>query len=466
MINTNILLQSLVTNTDSYKVSHFKQYKPGTTKVFSYIESRGGEFDKTLYFGLQMYLKEYLSRQVTQEEVEEAKVFMEAHGEPFNYEGWTLLVDRYKGKLPLSVRSIPEGTVLNTSNIMVSVENTDPEFFWLTSYIETSLLRAIWYPTTVATNSYDIKQTIKEYLEKTGTPESIMFKFVDFGARGVSSFESSGIGGAANLISFAATDNITGSLFAQKYYNAEGPVGFSIPASEHSTMSSWGGREGEPEAMDNMLVQFLGEGKMVACVSDTYDIFNAAKNLWGKRFKDKIIESGGTLVVRPDSGDPVDITLQLVEILAAEFGFTTNEKGYKVLNPAIRIIQGDGIDRTAVRDILESYKINGWSADNIAFGCGGGLLQKLDRDTLRFAMKASATEIDGEYIDVFKEPITDTGKKSKKGRMTLVQDDMGGYRTVRLEEVGDQVDVMREVFRNGELLIGDDFEMIRERSNY
>lgn len=464
-MNTNILLQSLVANTDSYKVSHFKQYKPGTTKVFSYIESRGGDYNKTVFFGLQMYLKEYLSKPITQEQVEEAKVFMEAHGEPFNYKGWCRLVEKYDGMLPLTIRAIPEGTVLETKNILVSVENTDPEFFWLTSYIETSLLRAVWYPMTIATNSYDVKKTILEYLTLTGTPEDIAFKFHDFGARGVSSFESAGIGGAAHLVSFMGTDNITGSLFAQKYYNAEGPVGFSIPASEHSTMSSWGGREGEAAAMENMLDQFLGEGKVVACVSDTYNIFAAAEKMWGEKFKERIIASGGTLVVRPDSGDPVEITLQLVKILADKFGYTVNKKGYKVLNPAIRIIQGDGIDRQVVEDILRSYKINGWSADNIAFGCGGGLLQKFDRDTLRFAMKASSAEINGEWIDVFKEPITDAGKKSKKGRMTLVQDDSGNYRTVRLEAVGDQIDVMREVFRDGELLVDDDFNDIRARSN-
>jgi nicotinamide phosphoribosyltransferase len=196
-------------------------------------------------------------------------------------------------------------------------------------------------------------------------------------------------------------------------------VAFSIPATEHSTMTSWGGREGEVKAMENVVDKFAGKGRIYACVSDSYDIYNAIIQHWGTTLRHKIQQAGGTLVVRPDSGDPIEVTLRCVKLLGEKFGHSVNEKGYKVLNPCVRLIQGDGIDGAMIEKILQNFAKNGWSADNIAFGCGGGLLQKVDRDTQKFAMKCSAMKVNGEWIDVFKDPITDKVKKSKKGRLML-----------------------------------------------
>lgn len=447
------LLINTVLDTDSYKFSHWKQYPTKTKTVFSYVESRGGKFPVTRFFHLQPYLK-LLETPITMEMVEQADRFVTAHIGPgiFNRAGFEYIVKKHHGYLPVRIRAVPEGTVVPTGNILVSIENTDPQCFWLPSYLETAILRATWYGTTVCTLSYSIRETIKQYLEMTGDPSLLPFKLHDFGARGVSSFESAGIGGAAHLVNFLGTDNVTGILYAQEFYNTQDMLGFSIPAAEHSTMTSWGGREGEVKAMENMLDQFAGEGKLVACVSDSYDIYNAITQHWGTTLRSKILEKGGTLVVRPDSGDPIEVTLRCVQLLAEKFGYSVNEKGYKVLNPAVRLIQGDGIDDVMVGKILANYAKHGFSADNIAFGCGGGLLQKVDRDTLKFTMKCSAINVDGEWVDVFKDPITDQGKKSKKGRMTLIRKD-GQYATIRQEEYTSSAEeVLVPVFENGKVL--------------
>ena len=418
------LAKNLILNTDSYKVSMFKQYPAGTTGVYSYIESRGGRYDRTVFFGLQAFIKEYLLEPITQADIDVAEELLTAHGEPFNRSGWQYILDKHRGYLPVVIRAVPEGSVVPVRNVLATIENTDPECFWLTTWLETALLRAVWYGTTVATQSYTIKQVILDYLERTGDPTTIDFKLHDFGARGVSSLESAGIGSAAHLVNFMGTDTITGVLFAREFYNA-GIAGFSIPAAEHSTITSWG-RDGEVKAYENMVKQFGRAGSILAVVSDSYDIYNAASKLWGEDLRQRVIDSGATVVIRPDSGDPVEVNRRLVEILGEKFGYTTNAKGFKVLNN-VRLIQGDGINELTVRSILGAFMAMGWSADNIAFGMGGALLQIVDRDTQKFAMKCSAAEVNGKWIDVVKDPVTDSGKKSKAGRVTLWTNGTGEY---------------------------------------
>lgn len=410
------LSKNIILNTDSYKVSMFKQYPAGTTGVYSYIESRGGRYDRTVFFGLQAFIKEYLLAPITQMDIDVADEILTAHGEPFNRAGWQYILDNHAGYLPVVIRAVPEGTVVPVKNVLATIENTDPNCFWLTTWLETAILRAIWYPTTVATQSHKIKQVILDALEKTGDPSLIDFKLHDFGARGVSSLESAAIGGAAHLVNFMGSDTISGVLYAREYYGA-GIAGFSIPAAEHSTITSWG-REGEVDAYRNMLTQFAKPGSIVAVVSDSYDVYNAVDNLWGDALRQQVINSGATVVIRPDSGDPDVVCRQLVQKLDAKFGSTVNSKGFKVLNN-VRLIQGDGVNENTIRTILGSFQAYGYSADNIAFGMGGALLQQVDRDTQRFAMKCSSAEINGRWVDVQKDPITDAGKKSKAGRVTL-----------------------------------------------
>jgi nicotinamide phosphoribosyltransferase len=461
------LAKNILLNTDSYKVSMFKQYPAGTTGVYSYIESRGGRYNETLMFGLQAFIKEYLCAPITQADIDVADEILTAHGEPFNREGWQYILDKHQGFLPLVIRAVPEGTVVPVSNVLATVENTDPECFWLTTYLETALLRAVWYGTTVATQSYTIKKVILDYLEKTGDPAGIDFKLHDFGARGVSSMESAGIGGAAHLVNFMGSDTITGILYAREYYNA-GVAGFSIPAAEHSTITSWG-RDNEVKAYENMLTQFARPGSIVAVVSDSYDVYNAASKLWGEQLRDQVVASGATVVIRPDSGDPVEVNRKLIEILGAKFGYTTNDKGFKVLNN-VRLIQGDGVNEMSIRTILGTFMALGWSADNIAFGMGGALLQQVDRDTQRFAMKCSSIKVDGIWINVQKDPVTDSGKKSKAGRVTLWTNSGGEFASAVTpptgwtdKGIGGWTDALVPVYWNGNL--SKDYTFAEVRAN-
>lgn len=459
---------NIILNSDSYKYSQFNQYPPNTEYIYSYIESRGGKYDETVFFGLQAFILEYLTRAITYEDINEAEAIITAHGEPFNREGWKYIVDKHKGFLPVEIRAVAEGTVVPTRNVLATIVNTDPKCFWLTSFLETALLRAIWYPTTVATNSREIKKVILDALIRTGDPSTIDFKLHDFGARGVSSLESAGIGGAAHLVNFMGTDTVEALLFARRYYNAD-MAGFSIPAMEHSTVTSWG-RDREVDSYRNMLKQNAKPGGLVSCVSDSYDIFEACE-LWGTVLKQDVLDSGATVVIRPDSGEPADVVVNCAMILADNFGFTVNDKGYKVLNN-VRIIQGDGINIDSINEIIYVLEREGFSADNVAFGQGGALLQIVNRDDQRFAMKCSAAMINGEWVEVFKDPITDSGKRSKKGRMILCYDEEGELTTLTtndIEKTSSELpwyfDQLETVFINGEVQVLWEWESIRERAS-
>jgi nicotinamide phosphoribosyltransferase len=467
-------LNNVLLNTDSYKASHWLQYPPGTDATFFYVESRGGIHDRTVFFGLQAILKETLSTPITHADVDEALDLFAAHGEPFNESGWRDIVDRHGGLLPIRIRAVPEGTVVPTHNALMTIESTDPKAYWVPSYLETMLLR-IWYPVTVATISWHAKQTIRQFLERTSDdPEGqLPFKLHDFGARGVSSLESAAIGGAAHLVNFLGTDTVSGLLLARAHYH-EPMAGFSIPAAEHSTITAWG-REREVDAYRNMLRQFAKPGSIVAIVSDSYDIFHAIREHWGKTLKDEVIQSGGTVVIRPDSGDPVAVVHQCLELLDEAFGHTVNGKGFKVLNH-VRVIQGDGINPTSIRAILERITSAGYATDNLAFGMGGALLQRLDRDTQKFALKCSAARVEGQWIDVYKDPVTDKGKQSKRGRMTLLRHrEYGTFKTVpvpaeaaSLDDIVKPMgfdDAMVTVWENGHLLQDWTFAEVRARAN-
>jgi nicotinamide phosphoribosyltransferase len=458
-MSTNVIL-----NTDSYKVSHWVQYPPGMDGMFSYVESRGGWYPRTVFFGLQAILKEHLARPITQGDIEEAKELLALHGEPFNEAGWRYMLDQHGGYLPVTIRAVPEGTVIPNRNVLATIESTDPRCFWIVSYLETLLLR-VWYPTTVATISWHIKQLIRRYLEQTSDDPAgqLPFKLHDFGARGVSSYESAGIGGLAHLVNFKGTDTLAALLAARKYYS-EPMAAFSIPAAEHSTITAWG-REGEAAAYANMVKQYGKPGAVFACVSDSYDVYSAIEHLWGARLKQQVIDSGATLVVRPDSGNPPDVVEKCAALLERAYGTALNRRGFKLLNH-VRLIQGDGVNETSIQEILERLKAAGFAADNIAFGMGGGLLQQMNRDTQKFAMKCSAARINGEWLDVFKDPVTDPGKVSKKGRLDLIRDGstreyltyaMGATRTAQPSE-------LVEVFSNGRLVREWSFAEVRARS--
>lgn len=458
---TNIIL-----DTDSYKHSHYLQYPAGTTVVNSYIESRGGAHAKTLFFGLQAWMLKSLNTPVTLEDVDNAAWICSQHGVPFNRAGWEHIVHTHGGLLPLVIEAVPEGSLVDTSNVLVQVRNTDPACYWLTSFIETSLLRAVWYPTTVATNSYFAKQTILHYLKRTSDndPEPIaQFMLHDFGARGVSSEESAALGGLAHLVNFRGTDTISALLAAKQYYR-EPMAAFSVPAAEHSTMTSWT-REEEGAAYANMLTQFKGSN-IISIVADSYDIYGAIENHFGGVLKDQVLENaeaGSRLVVRPDSGDPVETPIKAIKLLMEKFGGESNSKGYRVLPDYVRVLQGDGITPETIQIILARMEEERLSAENIVFGMGSGLLQQVNRDSQQFAMKCSAVKVGDHWRDVFKEPKTDLAKLSKRGILAL-QRTPDGFKTVRCDQaVG--ANALRPVYEDGKILVTESLEAVRHRAD-
>lgn len=465
--------ENLLLLADAYKYSHHRLYTPGTSKIYSYLESRGGLFDQTVFFGLQYYLKHYLEGAViTKEKIQEAREFLPhvfGRSDVFDKSKFEYILEKHGGRLPIRIKAVKEGTVVPFQNVLMTIENTDPECFWLTNFLET-LLMQVWYPCTVASLSREIRQVVERYYDETASYASkggIEFVLNDFGFRGASSVESAGLGDAAHLLSFRGSDTIQGSVVARRYYNTNTVFGLSVPATEHS-ICTLKGEEGELDVFRHVLETF--SSGIVACVSDSYNIFRACSEYWGEELKKTILNREGTLVIRPDSGDPVFTLLKVFDILFQKFGYTTNEKGYKVLPPQVRVLQGDGIDLNSIRAIYGALKVNGISAENLVLGMGGALLQKLDRDTQKFAFKCSYAEVGGRNVDVQKQPLEldshgtlrQSFKKSKAGRLKLILTEEG-YKTVREGEMSAYADQLETVFENGELLRQEKFEAVRER---
>lgn len=456
MINVALL-------SDSYKYSHHKQTPEGTDYIYSYFESReGATFPGTVWFGLQMILKDYFMTPISKEDVKVLKTIIDAHMGPgiFNEEGWNRIVEVHGGFLPIKINAIPEGIRVPTGNVLMTVENTDPELPWVTNFAET-LLTHVWYPSSVATLSYETMQLLKRAALITGCPlELLLYKLHDFGFRGASSFQSAERGGLAHLLNFRGTDTTPALIAAMKYYNTplENMPGFSIPASEHSTITPYG-EENEIDAHENMLDQF--PTGPVASVIDSYDTFKMIKWLHNE-LGDKIQDREGVFILRPDSGEIVSTVMKVLE--AAEiFGTYTNIKNYKVLNNCVRVIQGDGCNYNSIGEVLQRMVNEGWCVENIAFGMGAGLLQKVDRDMQRFAFKCSFMTVNGEPRDVQKRPVTDSGKRSKAGKVVseYTSEEHTAIRTVLEHEV--QFPLMRTVYDTGQLLVDESFEEIRNR---
>lgn len=462
-------MENLLLLTDSYKFTHWKQYPTKAKFVMSYFESRhGAKFNSTIFFGLQYFIEKYLKGVVvTKEKIDEAEELVNAHIGPgtFNREGWEHILNAHGGRLPVEIKAVPEGMRVPTSNVLMTIENTDPKCYWLPNYLETLLVQ-VWYPSTVATQSREMKKYILNYLDWTASnSEGIGFKLHDFGFRGVSSVESAGLGGLAHLVNFMGSDTVQALTMAKRHYG-EILAGFSIPAAEHSTITSWG-KENEVKAFENMLDQF--PTGLVAVVSDSYDIYYACRVLWGEKLKDKILARDGTLVIRPDSGNPIEVVPNVLDALGEAFGFEINKKGFKELPPQVRIIQGDGVNFASGMKILDAVRHRGWSTDMLAFGMGGGLLQNLNRDTQNFAFKCCNIS-DGENdYPVSKDPVTDHGKKSKEGRLKLIKVD-GAHGSVytTVSEVDDPENVhenlLNTVFLDGVQMIKWELKSIRERA--
>lgn len=466
--------KNIVTNTDSYKLTHHKMYVPGTQRVLSYFESRlGATFNKTVWFGLQYDLIEYLQgKVVTPEGIEWGRELAQAHfgsADIFNEKMWRHILEKKAGMLPLRICSVPEGTPVDVSNVLMTVENTDEECAPLTNHCET-LLSNLWAPSTVASLSREVKILLKWYNDQTSdAPGAVNFGLHDFGQRGVTSPESAGIEGAGHIVNFLGTDTVLAMETAHDYYGANlAGLAYSVPASEHSVMTALG-PEGEFNIFDNLLTEF--RKGILSVVIDSYD-YRRFISVYAKKLKDKILTrediclpdgtviQPGKTVFRPDSGEPVSTTLEVLDLLDKVFGHTVNSKGYKVLCNRVGVLWGDGIDYHGIRNILHAMKAAGWASDNIVFGMGGGLLQKINRDTQRFAFKSCAQKRNGEWYDVFKKPL-DASKASKRGRLKLIREKDGTFHTVGENERPEMFNWLIPVFENGVILKRYTFDEIR-----
>ncbi len=463
MIENNICLL-----TDSYKVTHHYFYPKGTEKIYSYLESRtGAQFNKTIFYGLQYIIKKYLTgKVVTEEKVLEAEKIIQTHiaDNIFNTDDWMYIANDLDGKLPIEIKAVPEGTPVDVGNVLMTVENTDKRCYWLPNYLE-SLLLQVWYPSTVATLSAEVRKLCNFYLEVTGSSkDNLDFMLHDFGYRGASSTESSKLSGSAHLLNFSGTDTIPALSIPQNYYNDQNIYGFSVQATEHSVMTSQG-----PKHEIDQVINVINNARdgILSIVIDSYNYRNFLENACTTGYElnthiNKFLNKteGNKIVFRPDSGEPVSTTIDCLEMIGEGFGTHKTSEGYKVFNANVGLLWGDGLDYHKIRDILFGMKTNGWAAENIIFGMGGGLHTSVNRDTQRNAFKCSAQKRNGQWYDIFKKPL-DSSKKSKSGRFKLQFED-NAFKTVPINTPGE--DCLQLVFKNGEIISEDTFENIKNRT--
>jgi nicotinamide phosphoribosyltransferase len=471
---------SLICRIDSYKFTHpfaYPKEKNGNKIVAmsSYGEARVSHSVTVVPFGIQLLIKRYLTQKITMADIDAAEAFALAHfGRPlFRRAAWEKVVNTYGGSLPLVIRSVPEGTVLHGGLPLYNVTCFDDELFWMSAGFETLIQRGVWYPTTIASMDWDIKQQIKQEYIRTGADLNMLpFALHDFGGRGVTSAESAEIGGAAHLANFMGSDTVEGILTANFYYKHQMSA-FSVYATEHSIECSFGG--GTDEALAYIRHQLATAKELgiqiISVVLDGYDVDREAE-LCCTVLRDEIIASGIKVVFRPDSGNMNEVVPRLLDLQAKAFGTTIIEGAhglkYKSINH-VGIIQGDGVDHASLMDLLRLVAFRGYCSHVVIFGSGGALLQKLNRDTLKFAQKASALLTDGGWVGIAKDPVTDQGKKSKEGVMTTVRNKVTGeFMAARLDNIEelneDLEDIMQLVYYYGDLYNETTLDEVRSRT--
>lgn len=452
---------NLLADTDSYKLGHFRGYRKGTTTVYSYIESRGGRYPAVMLAAFQKLLYEKLGQPITRANIEEMAQFAPAHGLSFNREGWEIILNEYGGRLPLLIKAAPEGLMIPIRNALISVENLDPRLGWLTSYFETMILRDVWTASTIAARIFYMAQRINaHWTEHSDTPMS-PFALLDFSSRGTMGFDHSVIGGIAYLNMFAGSDNVP-AVRAANYYYFSDMSAWSVAATEHSISSSFG-RDNDRDYLANSLENMVDEGGILSLVGDTWNIYRFAE--MASEFKDVIANKDIKLVVRPDSGDFREVLPRVIKTLAGGFGTTKNGKGLDVINMNVKMLQGDGMNEDTHMLPFTLAADLGIAPDSIITAAGGGLMTAdLDRDTNKWAMKAAEMVIDGERVDIFKDPITDPGKASKRGRFALIRNDQGEFETVnRVNDAEDRADLLETRFHMGDVINASTLDQIRER---
>lgn len=462
---------SLICRVDSYKFSHPFAYPDINIEgMTSYGEARIPNTNIVVPFGAQILVKRYLTQTITLQDIDAAEQFSIAHfgRKLFDRNGWLKVVNKYNGKLPLIIRAVPEGMPIRGGQPIYTVTVLDKDLFWMSAAFETLIQRGIWYPTTIATMDHEIKKEIKSRYIKTGANLGLLpFSLHDFGGRGVTCAEQAEIGGASHLVHFMGSDTVEGVLAANFFYK-EAMSAFSVYATEHAIECSFG--NGTDNAVRYIRKQLSNapEGSIVSIVIDGYDVYREAELLCTV-LRDEIITSQAKVVFRPDSGDMMEVIPRLLKLQEMAFGYNLTPEGFKQINN-VGIIQGDGVDHAAIKAVLDMIITLGYSADCVIFGSGGALLQKVNRDTLKFAQKACAILVDGEWIGIAKDPITDHGKKSKEGVLTLARSKVTSeLMTVRLDQIehlNDEFeDVMQLIYYKGSLYNETTLVDVRTRAN-
>lgn len=452
--------------TDAYKVTHWLQRPEGINKFLSYGEPRkGGQHDKLCFFGLQYIIKEYFMTKVTQENIDEGfedslSCFGFEHYFPKHI--WQKV--RALGYYPLRIKAVKEGTVVPTSNVFYTIESTEDWFSDMVSHFEDWLMWQ-WYSCGVATRMFNIHKGIRPAYEKSADNPFYDFSVNDFGYRGATFNEGACIGGAAALIFSNGTDNMHARKLIRDYYNVAG-IGQSVWATEHSVATVWGPGVGEYNYIKAQLTR-SDPNAPVSIVIDSYNADNFIEVVVADpEIKKMIMDRPGRTIMRPDSGDPLTNICKYSEMLGSIFGFSINDKGFKVLNHNVGIIQGDGMDEVSIPFNYEEYIKTGWSAENVVTGSGGGLLEiGLSRDTDRWAVKVCHVEIDGKSVDVSKTPKSDMTKASKKGKLKLHQTSKSNFLTLESSNTPGfegYTDVLETVYENGKLMRDQTFTEIRE----
>jgi len=414
-MKTNIIMLA-----DSYKYGHFLQYPKNMVYMYNYMEARK-ETDEIYITGLQYYLKEYLTKPITIKMVEEAKDFAQKHGITFNYKGWKYIVKELNGKIPVRIKAIPEGYKAKSGIPLIVIESTDKNVPWIVGWLETLLMK-IWYPSTITTKS----KKIYDMLIKYGNKDWVKFALHNFGDRSMTSVEAAAISGFAHNCIFLGTDNFHSLKFCKDYYNTDISA-FSVFATEHSTTTINAFYEDEIKFVERMLIE-NPNNPIMSFVADSFDVYNFTDKVSNpKENIRKILEKNKQkLVIRPDSGNPINVLDKMFEIMEKNKVFDIQINGKKA-SSKYGILWGDGINEIVIKDILEYFTKKGYAAENFIFGCGTQLGQTgIDRDTYSFAIKYSYIEIKEKNkkigIEVFKNPITSKNKQSKKGKIISVID--------------------------------------------
>lgn len=512
---------------DSYKSSHRKQYSPNTEVVYSTWtprKSRESDINKVVVFGIQAFIQDYLVELFNQtffyrkkeDVIPVIKEIMQNYTGDSDTSHWEALHDL--GYLPLEIRALPEGTLCPIRVPMATIENTKPEFYWLTNFIETIFSTEVWKPMTSATIALQYRKILDSYAEKTcDNNDHVDYQGHDFSLRGMAGIDAGLSSGAGHLVSFKGSDTIPAVFWIEKYYqtkNINGSVATSIPATEHSVAetniieleeqfknSEDPRLEAERAYLGRLLNDVYPSG-FFSYVSDTYNLWDVCTKVLPSH-KDKIMSRDGRVVVRPDSGDPVDILCGyntktffddyggtdkpvrlrdesdtpyyneinkgVIELLWETFGGTVNSKGYKVLDSHIGCLYGDAITLERAKEICERLEKKGFASSNVVLGIGSYTYNMNTRDTFGFALKTTYGVVNGKELLLYKDPITDDGtKKSQKGRVVVLRDENGDltyidnlYKSEWEKRVNNGEDELRTVFKDGKVMNTQSFDMVR-----